>query len=400
MRTNHASRALTLALLSGCGGGSSAQDATPSSDGPATTADAVAPDAPGDAMRPDAPAPVPDATPADAGPDAMPLVPGANRVFVSSTPVLGTFGGLAAADAICNADAAAAGLTGNFVAWLSTSTVDARDRLADGSRGWVRVDGLPVMDTVTAFLASNRMYNPINVHADGSLAQTLVWTGTNGDGTHKVGLSCNDWTSEFLDGTEGSVTASLPELTDYWENYCIGTGSFLCFELGHYEVVVPPPPPADNARIAFVSTVKRTTPGIAPLDAICAAEAASAGLPGSFLAAVPTSTASVASRFVIDSRPWRRVDGTLVAGPELLTDVDAYRSFVNQHADGVYTSELTLGGASNPTQLGTAQDTCSNWSSVSGGFYSLANTADTAGFWAAFFFVPCNFPASVLCLQE
>jgi hypothetical protein len=56
--------------------------------------------------------------------------------------------------------------------------------------------------------------------------------------------------------------------------------------------------------------------------------------------------------------------------------------------------------SSNPTQLGTAQDTCSNWSSVSGGFYSLANTADTAGFWAAFFFVPCNFPASVLCLQE
>ena len=38
-------------------------------------------------------------------------------------------------------------MTGDFVAFVSTSTVQARDRLT-GSRGWVRLDGLPFVDQV------------------------------------------------------------------------------------------------------------------------------------------------------------------------------------------------------------------------------------------------------------
>src|SRR5690606_988458 len=73
----------------------------------------------------------PDAGAADA---ALPT----NIVFVTSTQhVAQDLGGLEGADRICADRAAAAGLPGTYVAWLSTRTVDARDRLA-GARGWVR----------------------------------------------------------------------------------------------------------------------------------------------------------------------------------------------------------------------------------------------------------------------
>src|SRR5690348_11017356 len=76
------------------------------------------------------------------GVDAAPGGP--NRAFVTRSVLPGNFGGIDVADGLCNTEASDAGLGGTFVAWLSTSAVDARDRL-DGSRGWVRTDGLPVI---------------------------------------------------------------------------------------------------------------------------------------------------------------------------------------------------------------------------------------------------------------
>jgi len=77
-----------------------------------------------------------------------------NFVFATSTSYPADFGGLAGADAICNQHAGDAGLPGTYVAWLSTTTVDARDRLA-GARGFVRPDGLPFADTVDDALTHN-----------------------------------------------------------------------------------------------------------------------------------------------------------------------------------------------------------------------------------------------------
>ena len=52
----------------------------------------------------------------------------------------GNLGGLAGADAHCNALATAAGITGKtWRAYLSTSTVNARDRIGDGP--WYNVKG-------------------------------------------------------------------------------------------------------------------------------------------------------------------------------------------------------------------------------------------------------------------
>jgi hypothetical protein len=82
--------------------------------------------------------------------DSGEIATSANFVFVTSSahaPIeLGP--DLGAADAICAARATEANLPGTYVAWLSTSTRQARDRLA-GARGWVRVDGRPVADGST-----------------------------------------------------------------------------------------------------------------------------------------------------------------------------------------------------------------------------------------------------------
>jgi len=71
-----------------------------------------------------------------------------NIVFVTSTlSTPGNIGSLAAADAICTARAQAAALPGAYVAWLSSTVTSAKARLGS-ARGWVRVDGMPVADTV------------------------------------------------------------------------------------------------------------------------------------------------------------------------------------------------------------------------------------------------------------
>src|SRR5206468_3194505 len=73
--------------------------------------------------------------------------PHPNYAFVTSQRVPTRFQPLEVADSRCNDAAAAAGLPGEYRAWLSTAAHYARDRLA-GARGWIRTDGAPFADTV------------------------------------------------------------------------------------------------------------------------------------------------------------------------------------------------------------------------------------------------------------
>src|SRR5262245_23472284 len=63
-----------------------------------------------------------------------------NVAFVTRGVYSGALGGLSGADGICQTAAISAGLPGTFVAWLSTSTVNARDRFA-ASHGWIGTNG-------------------------------------------------------------------------------------------------------------------------------------------------------------------------------------------------------------------------------------------------------------------
>ncbi len=122
-------------------------------------------------------------------------------IFVTSTASTGDLGGLAGADATCNARAQAAGLPGTYVAFLSTSSVDAPGRLGASAGPFARTDGVIVGSSV-ADLCDESLAAPIELDEFGVLRQSSVWTGSRGDCT-RDGSTCSNWT----DGTATSAAS-------------------------------------------------------------------------------------------------------------------------------------------------------------------------------------------------
>ncbi len=121
------------------------------------------------------------------------------RVFVTSSSYSGNLGGLAGADAICQRVGSTAfpGSAG-WVAWLSDSTTDARDRIGDpGSGGdYVRAtDPTTVIADDLADLTDNSLGNAVDLDETGASASATVFTGTLGSGVVAVNQTCNDWTA-------------------------------------------------------------------------------------------------------------------------------------------------------------------------------------------------------------
>jgi|GEM_PF-2868827 len=127
------------------------------------------------------------------------------RVFATSQLWKGNLGGLNGADAKCQAAADNAGLGGTWKAWLSTSTVDAKDRITDGM--YVRAREVRVWGGCwcSSIIASNKaqlldggLDNSISRTEFGVAVSGTVNTCTDSDGTASTGAFmnyCSDWTS-------------------------------------------------------------------------------------------------------------------------------------------------------------------------------------------------------------
>jgi hypothetical protein len=341
----------------------------------------------------------------DAGPQP-------NVVFVSSTALSGDFGvsggALANADAVCAADAASAGVSGTFVAWISTTTVDAIDRLT-GSRGWTRVDGTPVLDQPDG-IVTGQMLDAIATEANGTRPATGgdLWTGTWRSG-RAISDPCSNWTT--LSGAQYAIVGDADDAGFTWHGASISCNSshrIACFEVGRAVAVAVTPAP--RGRIAFLSTPVTPDAGLAGFDLRCRNEASSAGLPGTYRAVTATTTASARSRFTIDARPITRVDGTVVATDSTsFFDASIKRSILNQRADGTRVGyEFPNGagedvwiGASTPDVAATAVTSCNNWTSIASTSIGYCGAVDSIGarFWADAS-PSCDFVAPLLCLQE
>lgn len=127
----------------------------------------------------------------------------------------GDLGGLEGADAHCEALATAAGLGDKtWRAYLSTSSVDARDRIGDGP--WYNVDGVMIASDLDELHGDNNLSNETALTETGEdpgyltmvgdevqRPSTLVHdilTGTDEDGTANE-ATCNDWTNGTADST-------------------------------------------------------------------------------------------------------------------------------------------------------------------------------------------------------
>ena len=119
-------------------------------------------------------------------------------------------GGLDGADAHCASLAEAAGATGKtWAAYLSTSTVDAKDRI--GSGPWYNAKGEKIADDVASLHGdANNITKETGLTEKGEPVPGRgetpnrhdILTGSNPDGTKIADQTCGDWT---LDGTEGAA---------------------------------------------------------------------------------------------------------------------------------------------------------------------------------------------------
>lgn len=154
--------------------------------------------------------------------------PVAGRLAFVSTGLFSASTGIAAADAICSDEAAAASRAGTYRAFMTTSTVAAASRFNLGGAPWVRVDGVPLM-TSAADLSTFTLLAPLDVRLDGSIVRTGSWTG-HGDVTNAAWV-CNDWSSASaaVMGV-GKDTADASPQFNVMPGGCSTTRPVLCFQ--------------------------------------------------------------------------------------------------------------------------------------------------------------------------
>jgi hypothetical protein len=115
----------------------------------------------------------------------------------------GNLGGLEGADAQCQTLAGAAGAGGKtWRAYLSTSSVTARDRIGTGP--WHNAKGELIAGSVAELHSdANRIGKQTALTETGETVngrgdtpnQHDILTGSNADGTVAAGMTCEDWTS-------------------------------------------------------------------------------------------------------------------------------------------------------------------------------------------------------------
>ncbi len=310
----------------------------------------------------------------------------ANRAFVSQGQYRGDFGGTAGADALCQAEAVAANLDGEFLALLKASTRPDPAQPFANSRGWQLPSGNWVAD-LPSQLGDGAFFQPIREHANGTFVNSeidsyRVWTGD-------VVGNCNDWTNKAANGDQ-TWLAHWRRLSD-GEYPCDMPLRLYCFERGKQFAFSPV---AIVHKRIFLSTTTFTPGASSGPDVLCQSEATSALLPGSYQAVLPS--VGVAA---LDKLPngrttvYQRIDGFVVG---VLGSSATQRTYITVTADGSMPAgenEVWTGG--DPTIVQT--NTCTNWRANAGSAESGPAFA-----WPGFAGVtkPCTTPLHLYCAEQ
>jgi hypothetical protein len=346
------------------------------------------------------------------------------QAFVTSLTYGSDLGGLAGADAKCQARAAAAGLARaeSFVAFLSSSTTDAychvqgftgkraahcgllAEPVAAGN--WVRVDGVPFAGRIDEALSPvQRVLTPLLLDESGATVPeySALWSGSDDYGQVHAGypVPCADWGPA---GAGEAATGASWRTSANWlisgSASCTSDARLICVESG---TPTPLPPYRSGGALAFVTSSSQggNLGGLAGADAICQGLATVAGLPaaGSFHAWLSGTGVDALDRFSYDG-PWVRPDGVRIAdGKSDLAD-GALRAPINVTETGVYlgnhaswTGTLADGG-------GTGSD-CADWSSSDGAesaYFGLVNSPGSN--WTYLTNADCSSPYHFYCLAD
>jgi hypothetical protein len=174
----------------------------------------------------------------DAPIDAMPM----KRVFISSQVFFGDFGGPVAADTACQNMATAAGLPGNYRAWVSTQSNSVVGRFTQAQVPYVMTDGTTIASNWTDLTdgniahgidrneAGNVLPNTGITNCHGSPTCFQTYTGTNPDGTAFTGDDqCLNWSTRIFDAGGGNLnTFSGGDSTMAGREWTLRASGFRC----------------------------------------------------------------------------------------------------------------------------------------------------------------------------
>jgi cysteine-rich repeat protein len=160
-------------------------------------------------------------------------------MFATTELVPPDFGGVAGADGICAAAAAAWGnISGTYVAWVSVGGDDASSDLPTGNP-LIRRDGQTIVPDAKDLTkgAMTQLQNPINLDQNGKPVSGYAWTGTGSHGAWS-GLDCLAWTSTShmeganigsLNATNAKWAGGYPPIEDIAQFYCNAKNHIYCF---------------------------------------------------------------------------------------------------------------------------------------------------------------------------
>ena len=368
--------------------------------------------------------------------------PMSNQVFITSVTGDGNLGtwpdaggktGLEAGDVICQARAAAAGIKGTFVAWLSDENDDAYCRihglagkkadncgqsvLRTNAGPWVRTDGFPFSGTIGELLDIGKVFVPATTDEHGQPFQESRWyrTGTGPDGTLADfdGGPCGNWTS----GADATVTGGVSDFTiSYWtsgaSNNCAAAShtGILCFQAADGPAL---PNFILPGKKAFLTSATGTgnlgswpgangQSGIAAGDEICQKLAAVAGLQNAqnFKAWLSDANTDASARFTSNG-PWVRLDGVVLAeNRQDLTD-GSLNTSLNLTETGDYIGGFDYAWTGTNHIGGKKTDTCNNWVDATQSFNGGIGRLFDRSAWTAAGYLPCDrYYVHLYCLED
>jgi hypothetical protein len=339
--------------------------------------------------------------------------------------------GLAGADALCQQAADGATLGGYWVAWISDTTSDAVDRVADDGP-WSFAKTTDVAYANRAAVSSGTPSNLTDEHGDVVIATATktdefgnttqyntypaYWSGGSASG-RSSGHDCSRWTSADVFPASGTTAFGGVPI----EDDCIYSQHLLCLQ----QKLQPTPVPTGLTKRVFVTSKttsgdlvtmgSKTTPHEAA-DKLCALAANDGGLGGTWKAWLSARDAQgklvrATDRLNAEVTAWTLVDGKTAVFDQKSDLMDSPLHSIDQNEFGGLVVKDT------PVWTGTLQggapasvNTCQNWTSFSVNEFGIAGSANPfAGFDASWTGGPmdivaeagrCSDAAALYCFEQ
>ena len=167
------------------------------------------------------------------------------RMFVTSTTYNGNLGGIAGADAKCQARADAASLGGTWKAIISDSTTNAKNRMIKRTKPVFNLAGQLIWNPVVPLMFSSDsgsatgappwgaavfLANAPEITELGTSSTAYAWTGTVSTGLVYTALHCSNWTTTSGNAGFGAPSTAVSTWILQGSTSCAANYHLYCLE--------------------------------------------------------------------------------------------------------------------------------------------------------------------------